>query len=54
MVDGDQLSDLLSAEPTLSSIPDLDHDLTSQGFNLAGGNSMFIGIPRLWPRSVLA
>ena len=29
MVDGDQLSDLLSAEPTLSSILDPDHDLTS-------------------------
>lgn len=54
MLDGDQLSDLLSAEPTMSSLLDPDHDLTSWGFNFAGRNSLFIGIPRLWPRSVLA
>lgn len=54
MLNGDQLSDLLSAKPTMNSILDPDHDLTSWGFNFTGGNSLLIGIPRLWPRSVLA
>lgn len=54
MFNGDQLSDLLSAKPTMNSVLDPDHDLTSWGFNFTGRNSLLIGIPKLWPRSVLA